>query len=200
MFTRRIHTTLSSLIPRRIMSAKHPDPSDNNNSSSGSSNSTIFYLAYGSNMNDAVLRGRRQINPIRSFPCRVPGWTLVFNTPGLPYREPSFASILPSEQVYTRSGKVEELHGVVHEITQEEYHRIKVTEGGGGHEGLGYLCRTVSCVCYEPNDPDKVVMTVDARTLFHALDQSLHPSKAHSSTYVSHLYRYICIHIVCVCI
>lgn len=93
----------------------------------------IWYLAYGSNMNPAVLTTRRGVHPIESHPCRVPGYTLDSHIRGVPFLEPAFFS------VSKRTSEADvELHGVAHKITKKAYDHIRATEGGGGHPTLGY--------------------------------------------------------------
>src|SRR4051812_36687639 len=48
----------------------------------------VFMFAFGSNMDPAVLSGRRKCFPVLSLPCSVPNWSLRFSVPGLPYVEP----------------------------------------------------------------------------------------------------------------
>lgn len=58
----------------------------------------LWYLAYGSNLNSNVFRGRRGIRPLDAKPVLAPGLQLVFDLPGVPYLEPRFANcrVLPS--------------------------------------------------------------------------------------------------------
>jgi hypothetical protein len=55
---------------------------------------TIWYLAYGSNMDPKVFSGRRKIQPLESLVVTVPNYWLSFDIGGIPYVEPCFASIL----------------------------------------------------------------------------------------------------------
>jgi hypothetical protein len=112
---------------------------------------TLYYLAYGSNMNSTIFTGRRKIKPLEKYPCRVPGWTLNFDMIGFPYVEPAFASIHKITDEEKNVAK--ELHGVVYLITKDDYLQIRRTEGGGGYENLGY------------NDIDVEVITYDGRKL-----------------------------------
>ena len=94
----------------------------------------VWYLAYGSNMNPSVLTGRRRVQPVESFPCRVPAYKLDSYVRGYPYIEPAFFSISKR----TSADPEPELHGVAHKITAKDYQQIRATEGGGGHPTLGY--------------------------------------------------------------
>eukprot|EP00200_Dunaliella_tertiolecta_P015961 CAMPEP_0202422156 /NCGR_PEP_ID=MMETSP1128-20130828/50709_1 /ASSEMBLY_ACC=CAM_ASM_000463 /TAXON_ID=3047 /ORGANISM="Dunaliella tertiolecta, Strain CCMP1320" /LENGTH=424 /DNA_ID=CAMNT_0049030203 /DNA_START=643 /DNA_END=1914 /DNA_ORIENTATION=+ len=55
----------------------------------------VWYLAFGSNMSPKVLTGRRNVKPMSSLTCTVPGYTLGFHYKGIPYLEPGFATIVP---------------------------------------------------------------------------------------------------------
>jgi hypothetical protein len=85
-------------------------------------------------MNSDVFKVRRKINPLESYPCRVPGWSLDMNMIGFPFIEPAFASIHKTDV----SKNERELHGVVYKITPEDFDQIRRTEGGGGHDNMGY--------------------------------------------------------------
>lgn len=119
--------------------------------------STVWYLAYGSNMDPKVLTGRRKIKPIESKVVTVPGYWLSFDIRGIPYLEPCFASILkmdPSRlhdkayalEVHSRTQHGREfmwdethpehpqrsyppvLQGVAHRITLQDWQRVIQTE------------------------------------------------------------------------
>eukprot|EP00741_Cyanophora_paradoxa_P017276 tig00020961_g16686.t1 len=114
---------------------------------------TVWYLAYGSNMNSKVFEVRRGIKPIERAPCKVPGYELNFHIAGIPYLEPSFASV---EEI--PGGPRTELHGVVYKITQKDYETVRRTEGGGGHDGVGYGARVVKCTTYDGRVVDAVTL------------------------------------------
>lgn len=105
-------------------------------SNTNSPTNRIWYLAYGSNMNPLVLSKRRKIFPTESLPCYVPGYVLNFDCKGIPYFEPSFASI--SKRKSGQNDTEMELQGVIHSITTHEMFLIRLSEGGNGHDGLGY--------------------------------------------------------------
>ncbi|KAK2042323.1 hypothetical protein LZ31DRAFT_366901 [Colletotrichum somersetense] len=56
---------------------------------------TVLYLAYGSNLSAETFLGARGIRPISQVNVSAPALTLVFDLPGLPYREPCFANTAP---------------------------------------------------------------------------------------------------------
>lgn len=91
--------------------------------------SQLWYLSYGSNMNPEVLSNRRKVYPLQSLPCRVPGYCLNFHCQGVPYIEPSFASIQPIKPSNT-SYCSPELHGVIHLVTFQEMWAIRLSEAG----------------------------------------------------------------------
>jgi hypothetical protein len=105
---------------------------------------TVWYLAYGSNMNSKVFQGRRKIKPLQFMPARVPGWTLDFHVPSMPYFEPGMACV---HQIH-EGEDAQELHGVLYEVTAEDYAHIRRTEGGG-YKDTGYQDTVVECVTYD---------------------------------------------------
>ena len=58
----------------------------------------IWYIAYGSNMAVSKFRGDRGINPLDTAVVNLPGWELIMEVPGVPYREPAFASVQRIEE------------------------------------------------------------------------------------------------------
>ncbi|EFQ36343.1 gliotoxin biosynthesis protein GliK [Colletotrichum graminicola M1.001] len=56
---------------------------------------TVLYLAYGSNLSAETFLGARGIRPVSQVNVSAPALTLVFDLPGLPYREPCFANTAP---------------------------------------------------------------------------------------------------------
>ena len=127
----------------------------------------VWYLAFGSNMSTKVLVDRRKIEPSESHPVVVQDYQLTFNVPGIPYWEPSFASILP------RKGK--KLHGVIYNVSEQDFKRIQRSEGGAGIKGLGYQPVDIAVTTYSG---DKYI----ARTLYYNCNlfpniREFHPSK-----------------------
>ena len=82
---------------------------------------TVWYFAYGSNMQSATLRGRRGIEYLRAVPGRVPGWRLVLDKPPLFGDGNSFANLIPDTTA--------EAFGVLFEITHGDLAHLDLTEG-----------------------------------------------------------------------
>jgi AIG2 family protein len=83
--------------------------------------STVWYFAYGSNMQAATFRGRRGISPLRAIAGRAAGWRLVFDKPSLLATPEGYANIIPDPAA--------EVLGVLYEITREELEHVELTEG-----------------------------------------------------------------------
>ncbi len=82
---------------------------------------TVWYFAYGSNMQTATLCGRRGIGFHRALPARVNGWKLVFDKPPLIDIGEAFANIVPDPAAHVL--------GVVYEVSAEDLEHIELTEG-----------------------------------------------------------------------
>ncbi|KAI8605264.1 hypothetical protein EDD21DRAFT_432748 [Dissophora ornata] len=136
---------------------------------------TIWYLAYGSNMDPKVFSGRRKIQPIESKPVIVPNYWLSFDIGGIPFVEPCFASILKMDksrlndkayarEVFVRTQYGREflwdetqqnhpmrsyppiLQGVAHKITLRDWQLVIQSEGGWGHDvPTGYNQIDINC-------------------------------------------------------
>lgn len=105
----------------------------------------IWYFSFGANMDKHTLTNRRGVVPKESRACKVPGYGIVFDLPGIMYVEPAFASISPLESDDGRGV----VHGVAHLIKRDDYEvKIRGTEGGNGHEGHGYASIDVMCEDY----------------------------------------------------
>jgi cation transport regulator ChaC len=83
--------------------------------------STVWYFAYGSNMQRATFCGRRGIEYRRALPARVRGWRLVIDKPPLVPVGEGFANIVPEPEA--------EVLGVLYEITDEDLAHVDLTEG-----------------------------------------------------------------------
>jgi hypothetical protein len=83
--------------------------------------SSLWYFAYGSNMQSATLRGRRSIAFRQALAARAPGWRLVFDKPPLVPIGHSFANVVPDLSA--------EVLGVAYEIGEEDLAHIDLTEG-----------------------------------------------------------------------
>jgi len=81
---------------------------------------SIFYFAYGSNMQRATFSGRRDVHPITACPARVPGWRLVLDKPPLVPMKQSFANVVPAATAI--------VYGVLYELSEEDYAHVELTE------------------------------------------------------------------------
>jgi cation transport regulator ChaC len=82
---------------------------------------TVWYFAYGSNMQSATLRGRRGIQFLRAVPARAAGWRLVFDKPPLVPIGEAFANIIPDAATHVL--------GVAYEVSEKDMQYIELTEG-----------------------------------------------------------------------
>jgi hypothetical protein len=82
---------------------------------------TMWYFAYGSNMQRDTLAGRRKIDFTRAIPVRVPGWRVVFDKPPLIPIGEAFANLIPDA-----AGSA---LGVAFEVTFDDLEHIELTEG-----------------------------------------------------------------------
>ncbi|KAG0081431.1 hypothetical protein BGZ93_002706 [Podila epicladia] len=133
---------------------------------------TVWYLAYGSNMDPKVFTGRRKIQPLESIPVIAPDYWLSFDIAGIPFVEPCFASILKIDrsrlhsrdyalEVHNRTKYGQQflwddkhpesayppvLQGVAHRITQRDWRLVIESEGGWGHDvPTGYNQIVIPC-------------------------------------------------------
>jgi cation transport regulator ChaC len=83
---------------------------------------SLWYFAYGSNMQRATFVERRGMQPQRSVWGRLPGYHLAFNLPVGP-GERGVANIEANAAATT--------YGVLHLITADEFDRLDSTEGVG---------------------------------------------------------------------
>ena len=149
-------------------------------------NSTVLYLAYGSNLSVETFRGKRGILPISQVNVLVPQLVATFDLPGVPYSEPCFANTRyrqPDGSAQTIGSEKEDmllqpldhhkdrwhkgLVGVVYEVTKTDYAHIIATEGGGA----GYQDVVVDCYTLSGDPADEVPLhpiggTFKAHTLF----------------------------------
>lgn len=70
---------------------KKPIPLRNDSSEPTKGSDSVFYLAYGSNMQDETFLGRRGIRPLSQVNVLVPGVTMTFDMAAIPYLEPCVA-------------------------------------------------------------------------------------------------------------
>ena len=125
--------------------------------------STVLYLAYGSNLCAQTFRGKRGIRPVSRVNVTAPSLTLTFDLPGLPYLEPCFANtaprlpgkppfdppteFLPGGAPVPAPALPPALIGVVYEVTASDYAKIIATEGGGS----SYTQIVVPCLAIPPS-------------------------------------------------
>lgn len=99
----------------------------------------IWYLGYGSNMKASSMKDRK-ITPLATRIVNVPTHYVTFDIFGIPYSEPSYASI--QEFPDGGSGNIQLIHadmqrsvpslcGVAHLLSAAEFHQLLVTEGSG---------------------------------------------------------------------
>ena len=95
------------------------------------SRSTVWYFAYGSNMQRATFCGRRGIEYRQALAARLDGWRLVIDKPPLVPVGEGFANIVPEPGA--------EVLGVLYEITEEDLAHVDLTEGVliGNYERIG---------------------------------------------------------------
>ncbi|GAO13198.1 uncharacterized protein UV8b_03609 [Ustilaginoidea virens] len=147
---------------------------------------TVLYLAYGSNMCAKTFLGVRGIRPLSQVNVLAPSIRLIFDLPGLPYREPCFANVAyrvpESEHEHGKSVHQDMewnggLIGVVYEITQEDYRTIMRTEGAGS----SYKEIVVSCYPIAPREacPKEGQISFLAKTLYgaYSIEETKRPSK-----------------------
>ncbi|ODS23534.1 hypothetical protein AB835_08500 [Candidatus Endobugula sertula] len=82
---------------------------------------SIYYFAYGSNMLEKVISGRRGILYHRKMSGLAKGWRLVFNCPGVNKYEPAFANIEKNDD--------HDVEGVVYHMSSENFAQLTKTEG-----------------------------------------------------------------------
>ena len=104
---------------------------------------SIWVFAFGSNMQKAVLEVRRLIKPAESVAAIAPEYMLTFNQPGLPYREPGFATVEPLVD------GARAVHGVAHLMTPSQWEYYKESEGAAGTSDEGYGVIEVTLEAYD---------------------------------------------------
>lgn len=99
----------------------------------------VWYFGYGSNMKASSMADRK-ITTLNTKVVTVPTHYVTFDIFGIPYSEPSYASL---EQFPDGgNGKLELVHrgnrtqvlpacGVAHLLSPDDFHRLLVTEGSG---------------------------------------------------------------------
>jgi cation transport regulator ChaC len=82
---------------------------------------TVWYFAYGSNMQTATFSGRRGIEFRRALAARAAGWRLVLDKPPLVPVGEAFANIVPDTEAAVL--------GVLYEISPANLEHVELTEG-----------------------------------------------------------------------
>jgi gliotoxin/aspirochlorine biosynthesis gamma-glutamylcyclotransferase len=88
----------------------------------------VWYLAYGSNLSSEKFVRDRGIKPLASIVVTVPGYTLAMDSSGVPYSEPSYASIRPIS--FSSDRKEREVLGTAYLLTPRQYVAVIASEGG----------------------------------------------------------------------
>lgn len=102
----------------------------------------VWYLAYGSNLQSATLRGRRGVEVRRAVPVRADGWRLVFDKPRL-FGDGSVANIVPDRDCHVL--------GVAFEISVDDHAHVELTEGVAiGHYRRVELAVAPLVACHVP--------------------------------------------------
>ena len=131
---------------------------------------TVWYFAYGSNMQSATLRGRRGIQFLHAVPARAAGWRLVFDKPALVPIGEAFANIIPDAAAHVL--------GVAYEVSEEDLQHIELTEG----VLLGNYDRVA--VPVEPLSQPTAPLTAFSLTSDHR-DPNLQPSTRYMELVIS---------------
>lgn len=142
------------------------------------SDKTVLYLAYGSNLSAETFLGMRKIRPLSHVNAYVPSLRLTFSLPGFPYREPCFANV-DYKQLPEKPKLPDPLHpptewdgslvGVVYEVTPADWRNIMRTEGGGSsYKEVMVPCFPISSTIKdaEPASSAEPPKPFFARTLF----------------------------------
>jgi hypothetical protein len=90
-------------------------------SACSSLSTTYRYFAFGSNMVPETMTVLRDLSPLSSTAAILPDFKLRFSVAGMPLVEPSAAAAERCD------GK--RVHGVLYELTEEEFARVGITEG-----------------------------------------------------------------------
>ena len=134
---------------------------------------TVWNFAFGANLSSKTLR-RRKLQPRVSVRAELPGWCYSTCYRGLPYMEPSFATIVRADDTPVGAGQPRvgtgpaspgaphTVHGVLHKLTWDDWQRVVKSEGGGGYQGLGYAAVPVECLVYA-DDADTAQLTAEER-------------------------------------
>jgi hypothetical protein len=133
-----------------------------------SSNSVYRYFGYGSNMCLETMTSLRGLSPLAYSPAVLDDYELVFDVPGVPLVEPCWASVQAAAK-----GQKQQVHGILYDLTPEEFAKVCQTEG----VPVAYQLQRLKVQTYKPhqyqydndqtnnNNKDDVVQYVNAFTL-----------------------------------
>ncbi|KAJ3124017.1 hypothetical protein HK098_001448 [Nowakowskiella sp. JEL0407] len=167
----------------------------------------VWYFAFGSNMSEKTLTGRRRIKPFESKAAYTTKFYLSFDFIGLPFLEPSFASIIPvptepitrevAEKLHnaTKFGLdfnfdpenptaclPPTLHGVAHLVTRLDFEKILASEGGQGHDlDRGYEPMQLAVTTYD----GETLITKTLKGRPGSIKSKLQPSKRYMNILIT---------------
>ena len=112
-------------------------------------NKTVWYFAFGSNLSLDVFEKRRGILALQIFPAVLKDYELVFNLPGFPFIEPTFANLKQT------NGK--EVEGCAFRLTKKQLDFLLLTEGGGRSYQYTKVCIYPYHNNAKPNDNENKI-------------------------------------------
>lgn len=162
----------------------------------GDNAASVWYLAYGSNLNATKFLHDRQITPISQVNVEIPGWVLTLDSAGVPYSEPSFASMSVCSGRFVAGEKVPCLVGIAYELTRDMYRKVIASEGGGiAYAEVEVRAKRIDPMCASNSTP---IETFAVRGLVTLMPRAASPSQRYmvsscslNSRYLSSL---ICLH------
>lgn len=121
---------------------------------------TLWYFGFGSNMKLSTMKGRG-IDILNTKAVKVLSYVLTFDVFGLPYSEPSMASIAryTSPDHRTETNNPPDVYGAAFLITTKDYKRVIATEGGG----VAYKEIEVAGVPLSGDEADITMYTLTAK-------------------------------------
>ena len=126
---------LAATTPGRRSRSSRPD--------GGGKTRTYNYFAFGSNMASSTMTDLRGLSPLNASAAMLPGHVLRFNVPGLPFVEPSSASVEPAATTAIAAADAEDdedaaapgggrgpvVHGVLYELSESDFGAMCRSEG-----------------------------------------------------------------------
>lgn len=135
----------------------------NNEASASMDDEQVWYFGYGSNMKLSVMKSRG-IAFLDAQAVSVPGYMLTFDVFGLPYSEPSMASVAPHE-IRSNVGQstLKEpppVHGIAYLLSYPDFRRVVGSEGGG----VAYReIRVTGVKCHDATAENLTMTTLTAK-------------------------------------